>query len=161
MNNTVSFVRPEEAEALWVIRDRVHFMGEVQGTSLNVLEVEVPPGSGTPPHVHDSPEIFRVLSGELTYGVFAEGPPAFTTASPGTVITVPSRVPHNYENRGSTPARMLVVVERSMADFFRDLGRPDAPPAGPPTEAEIAAVMAACARHGITVLGGPAPARTH
>jgi uncharacterized RmlC-like cupin family protein len=75
-------------------------------------------------------------------------------ASAGTVVTVPSRVPHNYQNAGPAPASMLVVVERSMAEFFRDLGRPDAPPAGPPSDAEIAAVMAACARHDITILAG-------
>jgi hypothetical protein len=48
---------------------------------------------------------------------------------------------------------MLVVLEQSMVDFFRDLGHKETPPAGPPTEAEIAEVMAACARHGITILG--------
>jgi hypothetical protein len=68
---------------------------------------------------------------------------------------VPSGVPHDYRNTGAAPASMLVVVERSMAEFFRDLGRHEAPPAGPPGEDEIGAVMAACARHGITILGGP------
>jgi quercetin dioxygenase-like cupin family protein len=146
---------PADADALWVVRDRVRFMGDVDGTSLSVLEVEVPPGSGTPPHRHASPEIFRVLSGTLTFGRFGEGAPAFTAADAGTVVTVPGDVPHNYANTGTTTATMLVVVERSMAAFFRDLGVVDAPPPGPPTEAEIAAVLAACARHGITMLGAP------
>lgn len=52
---------------------------------------------------------------------------------------------------------MLVVLDHSMVRFFRDLGRLDVPPAGPPSDDEIATVMAACARHGILVLGG-APA---
>lgn len=161
MNLHFQVTRPEQAEQLWVVRDRVHFMGALDGTELHVLEVEVPPGSGTPPHVHESPEIFRVLSGELTFGRFGAGAPEFTVAGAGTVVTVPSRVPHNYQNASQAPARMLVVLERSMAEFFRDLGRREAPPAGPPSEAEIAEVMAACARHGITLLGGPAPANTH
>lgn len=50
---------------------------------------------------------------------------------------------------------MRVVVEHSMADFFRDVARLDTPPPGPPSADEIAAVMAACARHKITLLGGP------
>jgi quercetin dioxygenase-like cupin family protein len=154
MSATISIVRGADADAVWVIRDRVRFMGEVAGTDLAVLEVEVPPGSGTPPHLHASPEIFRVLSGELTFGFFEAGPPTQTVAGAGTVVTVPSRVPHNYQNAGPVPASMLVVVERSMAAFFRDLGRTDAPPAGPPSEEEIAAVLAACARHDITILAG-------
>lgn len=155
MSPTISITRPEEAPAIWVVRDRVRFMGELPGTNLSVLEIEVPPGSGTPPHQHKSPEIFRVLSGEITFGRFSEGPPTLTASGAGTVVTVPSQVPHNYQNVSSTPATMLVVVEQSMAAFFRDLGRTDAPPAGPPSEAEIGEVLAACERHGITLLGGP------
>lgn len=38
---------------------------------------------------------------------------------------------------------------------FRDVGRSDPPRVGPPSAEEIATVMAACARHGITLLGSP------
>lgn len=156
MSPTIHVTRTDEADALWVVRDRVRFMGELDGTDLAVLEVEVPPGSGTPPHVHDSPEIFRVLTGEIAFGRFDAGPPTEAVAGPGTVVTVPSAVPHNYRNAGSAPASMLVVVQRAMRDFFRDVGRREAPPAGPPTADEIGAMLAACARHGIRILGGPA-----
>lgn len=152
MSADLTVVRPHEAESVWVIRDRVRFMGEVPGTDLAVIEVEVPPGSGTPPHRHASPEVFHVLEGEITFGRFGDGPPRFVPAGPGTVASVPSRVPHQYQNTGPVPARMLVVIDRSMAAFFRDLGRAEAPPAGPPSDAEIAAVMAACARHDIQML---------
>lgn len=157
MPTTLRVTRPAEAESVWVVRDRVRFMGTLDGTDLCVLEVEVPPGSGTPPHVHDSPEIFRVLTGELTFGRFGDGAPVMEKAAAGTVVTVPSRVPHHYQNEGPVPASMLVVVERSMAEFFRDLGRTVAPPAAPPSPEEIAEVMDACARHGITMFGAPAP----
>ena len=155
MPGTIGVVRGTEADAVWVVRDRVRFMGEVADTDLAVLEVEVPPGSGTPPHRHASPEIFRVLSGELAFGMFGEGAPRQVTAGAGTVVTVPSGVPHNYQNASAAPASMLVVVDRSMAAFFRDLGKTAAPPAGPPSAAELTEVLAACGRHGITILGGP------
>lgn len=155
MPGTIGVVRGTEADEVWVVRDRVRFMGEVAGTDLAVLEVEVPPGSGTPPHLHASPEIFRVLSGELAFGLFGDGAPSQVSAAAGTVVTVPSGVPHNYQNAGAAPASMLVVVERSMAAFFRDLGKTATPPAGPPTPAELAEVMAACERHAITILAGP------
>lgn len=156
MPSTISITTPGDAEALWVVRDRMRFMGDLAGTDLSVIEVDVPPGSGTPPHTHASPEIFRVLSGEITFGLFNDGPPQMVRAEPGTVVTVPSNVGHNYANTGAAPATMLVVLERAMTAFFRDLGRTDAPPAGPPSDAEIADIMAACARHGIAILGGPA-----
>lgn len=156
MPNTITATHRQDADALWVVRDRVLFMGDLAGTNLSILEIEVPPGSGTPPHTHQSPEIFRVLSGEITFGIFEDGPPQQLRAEPGTVVTVPSNAGHNYTNMGTDAASMLVVVEKSMTQFFRDIGRSETPPAGPPSEAEIAEVMAACARHGITILGGPA-----
>jgi quercetin dioxygenase-like cupin family protein len=155
MSSKIRITRSEEAEALWVVRDRIRFLGEEAGSGLALLEVEVPPGSGTPPHRHASPEIFRVLAGEVTFGLFGEGAPSEATVGAGTVVTVPSGVPHSYRNASAAPASLLVVVERPMVDFFRDLGRREAPPEGPPGAAEIAAVMAACARHGITILDGP------
>lgn len=155
MNNHITITSLESAEALWVVRDRIRLRGDVPGTDLAVVEVEVPPGSGTPPHSHASPEVFRVLSGQVTYGIFSETPPRTVTAHPGTVVTVPPHVPHNYHNAGPGPATMLVVVDRSMVAFFRDLGRREAPAGGPPTPEEIASVMAACARHQVSVLGGP------
>lgn len=155
MHPAIAVTRPENAPSLWVIRDHIHFMGEVDGTDLAILEIDVPPGSGTPPHRHASPEIFRVLSGEITFGYFGDGPPTLAVAGPGTVVTVPPHAPHNYQNASAEPATLLVVLDQSMVTFFRDLGRPDAPPAGPPSDAEIAEIMAACGRHGITILGGP------
>ena len=75
-----------------MVRDRVRFTGEVAGTELSVLQVEVPPGSGTPPA--PAPEIFRVLTRDETCGRFDDGPPSHVVASAGTVVTVPSPVPH-------------------------------------------------------------------
>lgn len=155
MSGNLRITRPNEAEEVWVVRDRVRFMGTVEGTELAVLEVEVPPGSGTPPHRHASPEIFRVLEGELTFGCYAAGPPTLATVGAGAVVTVPSEVPHNYQNNGDAPATMLVVVDHAMEAFFRDLGRTAEPPPGPPAAPELREVMEACVRHGITLLDGP------
>lgn len=145
----------DAAPALWVLRDRLRFFGRVPGADLNLIEVEVPPGSGTPPHSHASPETFRVLSGEMTFTLFDGAAPREIRARPGTVVTIESRVPHNYANAGDGPAAMLVLLDDSMIDFFQDLGHADAPPPGPPSDAEIGEVMSACARHGIEIMGGP------
>lgn len=155
MNGSIGLTTPDAAEAVWVVRDRISFMGEISGQGLAVVDVEVPPGSGSPPHRHASIEIFRVSEGEITFGVFGSGPPQQITARPGDIVTVPSQAAHNYVNQSGARARMTVVLEQQMTAFFRDLGRREAPAPGPPNEAEIAEIMATCDRHGIEVLGGP------
>ncbi|MBL9204955.1 MAG: cupin domain-containing protein [Opitutaceae bacterium] len=155
--SSVTVTTPAQADSVWVVGDRITFLGEVPGTALSLLEVEVPPGSGTPPHTHASPELFRVLSGEVTFGIFATTPPHEVVARAGTVVTVPPHAAHNYRNTGSQAAAMTVVLDRSMVEFFRDLGRRQAPAGGPPSEAEIAEVMAACVRHQIRLLPSPPP----
>jgi quercetin dioxygenase-like cupin family protein len=155
MSSSVTITTPDRAETLWVVRDRLRFLGDVPGTELALIELEVPPGAGTPPHTHASPEVFRVLCGEVTFGLFDSNPPREVVDGPGTVVSVPSRVPHNYRNASDRPATVLVLLDRTMIAFFRDLGRTEAPPAGPPSEAEIAGVLAACARHDIHLLAGP------
>jgi uncharacterized cupin superfamily protein len=131
----------------------------VEGTDLKLVEVEVPPGSGSPPHRHASPETFRILEGEVTFGLFAQGQaPEQVVTGPGAVVRVAAWAGHNYVNMGPTPARMLVILDDRMIGFFEDLGTATTPEAGPPSEAEIGAIMAACQKHGIEVLAGPTPA---
>jgi len=149
---TTAYKTRDEAEALWVIRDQVRFMGDVPGKNLSVLEVSVPPGSGTPPHKHESIEVFRILSGEITFTLFDTTVPQQIIAGPGSVLTLSPYQPHNYINTGTEEAEMIVIIENSMVNFFRDLGRPDRPDASPPSEAEIGAILAACTRHGIQVI---------
>ncbi|MCF1709344.1 cupin domain-containing protein [Tabrizicola sp. J26] len=143
----------DEAPSVWVIGDQVRFMGTVEGGNLSVVDVTVMPGSGTPPHRHASPEIFRVTEGEITFGIFADGPPRIFTAAEGTVVTVPSWLGHNYSNQSGRPARFTAVLENEMMQFFEEVGVADMPPAGPPSDEVIGQIMAACARHGIEVLG--------
>jgi quercetin dioxygenase-like cupin family protein len=143
---TLDATDPAAAETLWVVQDRLTLHGRVEGSGLDMIEVEIPPGSGTPPHTHASPETFLVLEGEIRFGHFA-GPPREIAGRPGTCVKVGSMEPHNYRNPGPAPARMLVLLEPSMTAFFRDIGRPDRPAEGAPPD--FAAIGAAMARHGI------------
>lgn len=79
----IQITPPASAEALWVIRDRVTFKGGIEGTDMALLEVEVPPGSGTPPHRHASAETFVILTGEIQVGMFDGGAPRLVKAGPG------------------------------------------------------------------------------
>lgn len=154
---SVTVITPDKAETIWVVRDRLRLHGALGGTGVHLLEVDIPPGSGTPPHRHQSPEMFKVNAGTVTFNIFDQQPPRCIAAEPGTIIRIESWVPHNYANASDGPAAMEVLLEESMVNFFRDAGSAEQPAGGPPTNAEIGAVMAACARHGIEVMAG-APA---
>lgn len=152
MSATATVARIDEAVPVWVMGDELRFLGGIEDSDLHVVEVRIPPGSGTPPHRHRSLEIFRVTEGEITFGLFGDGPPRLVVGGPGTVVTLPSNLGHNYENRSSRPAAMTAVVEGQMRDFFREVGTATPPPPGPPAAAVIEKIMAACRRHGIEVL---------
>jgi quercetin dioxygenase-like cupin family protein len=146
---TIDVTTPADAETLFVVADRIRFLGGVPGSAAELVDIEVPPGSGTPPHTHLSPELFYVLAGELTMREFPEGaPPKVVRAGPGTAVRIPSMVPHNYVNDSGAPVRVLVLLEPAMVTFFREIGTPT-PPEGAP---DFAAIGAAMARHGIEAL---------
>jgi quercetin dioxygenase-like cupin family protein len=155
---TATVLNSDTAPFLYVVRDRIIFLGELAGSDLRLVEVEIPPGSGSPPHRHASPETFRILEGEVVFGLFASGQaPWQLTAGPGTVVRIDPWEGHNYVNMGPVPARMLVVLDKDMIGFFEDLGTSVEPEPGQPSEAEIGAIMAACGRHGIEILASPPP----
>lgn len=152
MTPAPTYRTPDTDDYVWVLGDQVRFLGTVDERDLHVVDVTVPPGSGTPPHRHPSIEIFRVAEGQITFALFGDGPPRLVTAGPGAVLTIPAGFGHNYQNSGATPARMTAVIEGQMRDFFRDVGALAPPPPGPPSPDDLARVIAACGRHGIELL---------
>jgi quercetin dioxygenase-like cupin family protein len=146
---TIDVNTPSNADCCWVVADKVRFLGNLPGSSIELLDIEVPAGSGTPPHTHESAELFYVLEGELTVRQFgAAAPPVVIRAGAGTSVRIPSRVPHNYVNESAKPVRMMVMLEASMVAFFRDIGSA-APASGAPDLERIGAAMD---RHGIEAL---------
>lgn len=140
---------PSHPDYLWVVSDRIRFLGNVPGSKLDLLDIEVTPGSGTPPHTHDSPELFYILEGELTIREFgANLPPQMIRAHAGMSVRIPSRVPHNYVNESGRTVRMLVTVEPSMTAFFREIGTQQRPQGAP----DFARIGAAMEKHGIEAL---------
>ena len=107
--------------------------------------------------------IFRDLphpGGEITFGLFgAERPPEQMVAHPSEVLRIEGWEGHNYVNAGHVLASMLVQLDDSTIGFFEDLRSGKVPQAGPPSEAEIGAILAAFQRHGIEVLAGRPAAR--
>ena len=123
---------------------------------VSVLESRAPRGDSPPLHVHEEDEIFHVLEGEMVIRVGSND----HRARPGVTILAPRSVPHTYRVE-STLARWLVITARGeFEDFVRSFSRPavgsELPrPAGPPTAEQIAALAAACRKHGIELVGPP------
>lgn len=140
-----------DGRPVWVMGDQVVLRAKLDGTSWNVVDVIVPPGSGTPPHSHRSPEIFRILEGRLTIWTMNDGEPHEFEAATGDLVTIPANTPHGYGNPGPTPAVIMAVLDDQMVRFFEAAASKEKP-SGPPSPELIERIMRLTTEHGITVL---------
>ncbi|WP_245525702.1 cupin domain-containing protein [Mesorhizobium sp. M00.F.Ca.ET.216.01.1.1] len=151
-HKTKAMVHPAvSARGFWVMGDQVTVRAKLVGTALNVIDVTVPPGSGTPPHTHSSAEIFRILEGTLTIWTMIDGVAREYEAEPGDVVTIPGDAPHGYRNAGSVSATFMAIVDDDMIAFFEEAASKDAP-SGPPTAEMVSRVIELTGRHGIQIL---------
>jgi quercetin dioxygenase-like cupin family protein len=151
----------DEGEAFWVagLLQTVKIGGADTGGRYGLIEVVVPPGLGSPWHVHpEEDEWFFVLEGNLT--VYVGDTRIDLTA--GGFAFGPKSVPHPFIGAGPNPTRVLVgLAPLQFEGFLREVGQP-AParvlpprPAGPPPDPGRLAAIAE--RHGIIILGPPGP----
>jgi len=121
MNNGV--LAEGEGRSIWVVGDRytIKCGGNETGGAFAMMEAIVPPGHGPPPHIHSrEDEAFYVLEGELLF--HAEG--RSFTATSGAWVTLARGSLHYFKNKGSKPARMLIVVTPSgLENFFLEVGQ--------------------------------------
>ncbi len=147
----VAWRTPAKADRFFVLGDTLALRGELADVPFVMVDVTIPPGSGVPPHMHPSPETFRVLSGCVTFWRIGSTGPEEIAAGPGDVVAVPSGEPHGYRNSGSEPAEVMVILDNRMISFFRSLAS-DAPLIGPPTPDVLARVGEATLAHSIEML---------
>ena len=127
--------------------------GEQTGGAYALLETRVLPGGGPPPHLHRrEEESFYILAGEISFFLTDHK----ITAKPGAFVQMPRNTPHAFKNEGATEARMLIIVTPAgFDDFMREFGTPADSfdvTAPPPTEAEIAKLLAIAPKYGIEML---------
>jgi len=134
-----------------VLGEQVQVRAKLPGTPLNVVDVTVPPGSGTPLHSHASTEIYRILSGRLKISSLRGDVVTEFDAGAGDVVTMPAHAAHAYRNDGTTPVHFMAIVDDQMLAFF-DEAAAIAAPAGPPSPELIGRVVALTAVHGIAML---------
>jgi mannose-6-phosphate isomerase-like protein (cupin superfamily) len=91
---------------------------EETGGEHTLVEVEVAPGGGTPPHYHKTyAEHFEVLEGRLEVHVGGET----RTLGVGQKATVPLNTLHNFRNPTDEPTTFLVELRPGSAGFEKAL----------------------------------------
>lgn len=144
----------DEGERIWITADTVRIVATVaeSGGSFTTLEVVSPPGSGPPPHIHETEdEAFYVLDGEFEL-VIGE---RVVRGGAGTYAIAPRGIVHRFQSTGDRDGRLLVTfTPGGIEGFFRHAGTPatgDGPP--PPLDAsEIARTEAAGRQYGLRVV---------
>jgi quercetin dioxygenase-like cupin family protein len=135
--------------------DEITFLitGEHTGGAFCMAEVSVPPGGGTPPHIHHrEEETFYLQEGTLTVQVGGNT----KTASAGDVICLPRGVAHCFQNTGNVDAKFLMVASPAgLEKFFEEAFYPveDRSAAKPPMTGEfLARLLEAAPKVGLEFL---------
>ena len=100
------------------------------------VEATIPPGGGPPLHKHHPQELFSILEGEFEFPTLRDGQVYTVRATAGSVVHIPSWVPHTYKNVGQIPGRLLATLTPpTMEGYFQELGEPVLDPSNPPRPA--------------------------
>jgi mannose-6-phosphate isomerase-like protein (cupin superfamily) len=149
-----NLLRPGEGRAYWVVGDLYTFLatGEDTDGAYALIHALVPPGGGPPPHVHRrEDEAFFLLEGQVLF----EADDQSFAATSGAWITLPKGSRHFFKNTGTTPAKMLILVNPSgLEKFFAEVGQPATDPTAMPppvTPADIEKLLAVAPKYGLEI----------
>jgi len=126
--------------------------GEETAGSFCVIELTAYPHNGPSPHIHHrEDESFYVLDGNFS---FLLGDRTIE-AGPGFFCRVPKGTVHRYDNVGTKPGKVLVILTPAgFEKFFAEIGKPVASligPTGPPDAESIAQLLAIAPKYGLEV----------
>lgn len=143
------------ADALWFTTARltVHLSQKDNADGLTLIEHYMAKGFAVPLHVHrDEDESFYILQGEVLMQINGR----VRRLTPGDALTVLGGTPHSFRVV-SPEARFLTMTTGQFEEMIRCLARPaeneGLPPQAEPTDEEVAALVTACAAHGIEFQG--------
>jgi quercetin dioxygenase-like cupin family protein len=154
MSRTLTLNMPPRGRTIAVVGDVYRFLatGAETNGKYALWEALVPPGGGPPPHVHSREEEgFYVLEGEIVFTIRGER----VVATAGTFANMPVGTPHSFKNESDRPAKMLIsIAPAGLEQMFFETGVPlaeGATTALPPTQEEIARLLAVAPRYGIEI----------
>lgn len=131
---------------------RVLLDSAATGGAFSLIHAVVPPGGGPPFHTHTrEEELLYVLEGEVTF--FSDA--GERVVGPGGAAFFERGERHRFENRSDATAQMLIqTTPAGFEEMLREAGTPLAPGQTEPHpvgESDIARLVAACERAGITI----------
>lgn len=153
----------DEGEAFWLLGmlQTVKVGKTDAGGRFGLLEIVVPPGLGSPWHVHpEEDEWFYVLEGEFTVWVGDTK----HSLTPGSFAFGPKGVPHTFYGETDGAKVLIGLMPFHFEPFLREVGelapeRVLPPPLdGPP---DMARLMSVADRAGFDILGPPGPPPGH
>jgi quercetin dioxygenase-like cupin family protein len=130
----LTLVRPNDDETLSLIglvgdTYTILVSGDDTAGKYTLIDMQVPPGGGPPPHRHDFEEMFTVLEGQVELTFRDE----HLMARAGETVNVPANAPHAFRNASGEAARLLCMCTPPGQEvFFRDVGTPVASRTEPP-----------------------------
>lgn len=139
----------DTASARWLLGCRMWLRADATQTAggLGLIELLVPPGIGSPYHVHHYEDVaLYVLEG--TIRVFAEGC-SWVLGTSGFAF-LPRGIPHGFRTEGEAPSRSLLIASPGGIEGVVAQLSSAEPPVGPP---DVEALMAAAERGGMEILG--------
>jgi quercetin dioxygenase-like cupin family protein len=147
---------PGEGDARWVMGelDTIKATAAQTRGMFALKESKAAKGSGPPLHVHEhEDEACYVLDGEVTFFVGDE----VVSASAGTWVYLPRRVPHSLRIDSGEARTLWLVVPGGFESFFVE-NFPAAVQGSSPPEAtpDLGQIAEAAARYEVTILGPPA-----
>jgi quercetin dioxygenase-like cupin family protein len=112
-----------------------------------ILKGTIPPGVSIPLHSHSDTEDFYIISGSLEALKCDVQGHTWIAAKAGDLIHIPGATPHAWRNTWAEPAA-LIVTTKTMAKFFREVGRQVTSDPQPPTLEELTRFAEVSARYG-------------
>jgi quercetin dioxygenase-like cupin family protein len=101
-----------------------------------LIDMQIPPGGGPPPHRHDFEESFTLLEGEIEATFRGQK----SVIKAGQTVSIPADAPHQFQNKSDKPVRMLCICSPAgQEEFFAQVGVPVATRTAAPPKLDEAA----------------------
>jgi len=150
----------EEGEAFWLLGmlETIKISREDTSGTFGLIEAVVPPGVGSPWHVHpEEDEWFYVLDGEFTVYVGD----ARMSLPAGSFAFGPKGVPHTFFAEPPDGGKALIGFQPALFEgFLREVGEPAPERVVPPpleSPPDMERLIPIAARNGFEIVGPPGP----
>jgi quercetin dioxygenase-like cupin family protein len=128
MVNNIRAISKNQGEHISVVGDtyRIIISGKQSGGEYAIIDMQVPPGGGPPPHAHASfHESFYLVDGEIEFKTEA----GRHIAKKGDLVNIPKGgAIHGFKNISKSIAHLLcTVIPAGLDEFFQEIGTPVQP----------------------------------